>query len=174
MKILLIGPQGSGKSTQASLLAQFLGVPKITMGDIFRQIAVSNTEEGQRIKGILDSGQLVDDQTTAGLVETRVYEEDAKNGFVMDGYPRTMEQINIFEPDFDKVIYLKVPRDEVIKRLLQRGRSDDSTELINKRLDLYYQQTESLLDHYQQKGILTEINGQGSVEDIQNEIRKHL
>lgn len=174
MKVLLIGPQGSGKSTQAELLAKHLGVPKITMGDIFRQIASSSTEEGQRIKQILDSGQLVDDQTTAELVKERVNQEDAKSGFVMDGYPRTKEQANIFEPDFDKVIYLNVPREEVVNRLIQRGRTDDTAELINKRLDLYYQQTESLLDHYRQKWTLAEINGLGSIEKIQEEIKKHL
>ncbi len=174
MKILLIGPQGSGKSTQAELLAKHLGVPKITMGDIFRKIAALDTEEGQRIKQILDAGQLVDDQTTAELVKRRVEEADAKNGFIMDGYPRTVEQVNIFEPDFDKVIYLNVPREEVVNRLMQRGRADDTEQLINKRLDLYYQQTASLLDHYKQKGVLVEINGIGNIEEIQDEIKKHL
>lgn len=174
MKILLIGPQGSGKSTQATLLAEFLGFPKITVGDLFRQIVSSNSEDGKRIKQILDSGQLVDDQTTAQLVEKRVSEEDTKNGFVLDGYPRTIEQVNIFEPDFDKVIYLNVPREEVIQRLLQRGRADDTEELINKRLDLYYQQTQPLLDHYKQQGILVEVDGLGSIEKIQDEIRKQV
>lgn len=174
MKILMIGPQGSGKSTQAQALAKELNLPKITMGDIFRQIAGQDTEEGKRIKQILDSGQLVDDQTTAGLVKKRVSEKDAENGFIMDGYPRTIEQANIFEPEFDKVIYLNVPRDEVINRLIQRGRADDTIELINRRLDLYYQQTQPLLDYYKNSGKLIEISGIGDIQKVQNEIKKSI
>lgn len=170
MKILLIGPQGSGKSTQAEVLAKKLGLPKITVGDLFRQISTLETEEGERIKQILDSGQLVDDQTTAEMVKKRLTEEDMKKGFVMDGYPRTMEQLSLFNPNFDKVIYLDVPKDVVVERLMQRGRTDDTLELINKRLDLYYQQTQPLLDFFKNKGILIEVDGTGSIERVEEEI----
>lgn len=172
MRILLIGPQGSGKSTQADLIAQKLNLPEITLGDIFRQITSQTTEEGKRIKQILDSGQLVDDQTAADLIRNRLNEEDIKAGFVMDGYPRTLEQANIYDPNIDKVIYLNVPREEVVKRLMQRGRADDTLELINKRLDSYYQQTEPLLDYYKQKGILIEIDGVGDVNAIEQRIKE--
>lgn len=172
MKILMIGPQGSGKSTQAELLAKDLGLPKITVGDIFRRISTLETEEGKRIKQILDSGQLVDDQITSELVKKRLEEEDARDGFILDGYPRTIEQVNIFDPNFDKVIYLDVPKENVVRRLAQRGRVDDTLELINKRLDLYYQQTKPLLDFYKNKGILLEVDGTGSIERVQEEIRK--
>lgn len=174
MKILLIGPQGSGKSTQAELLANFLQVPKISTGDIFRKIREEDSEEGLRIKNILDSGQLVDDQTTSELVRKRVAEEDCKNGFVMDGYPRTIAQLNIFDPAFEKVIYLNVLKQEVVKRLLSRGRADDSEQLINKRLNLYYLQTQPLLDYYKNKGILIEVDGMGDIQNIQDEIKKHI
>lgn len=174
MKILLIGPQGSGKSTQAEFLAKDLGLPKITMGDLFRQIAITDSEEGRRIKQILDSGQLVDDQTTAGLVKRRVDGGNTRDGFIMDGYPRTIEQVNIFDPNFDKVIYLDVPRESVVERLMQRGRADDTRELINKRLDLYYQQTQPLLDYYRKKGILVEIDGTGDIQKVQDEIKKSI
>lgn len=171
MKILLIGPQGSGKSTQAELLAKNLSLPKITVGDIFRQIASEDTPEGKRIKDILDKGHLVDDQTTSEIVKARLQEADSQQGFILDGYPRTVEQLQIFDPGFDQVIYVNVPEDEVINRMTERGRADDTEDLINKRLDLYYQQTQPLLDYYKNLGILIEIDGRGSVEDIQQKIR---
>lgn len=174
MKILLIGPQGSGKSTQAGILAESLGVPKITLGDIFRQITTEESEEGRRIKAILDSGQLVDDVTAANLIRNRLNQPDTKDGFVLDGYPRTLQQANIFDPEFDKVIYLNVPKEEVVKRLMERGRLDDTPELINRRLDAYYQQTEPLLEHYKQKDILAEINGIGEIGVIGGRIKEVL
>lgn len=174
MKILLIGPQGSGKSTQAAALSEKLGVPKITLGDIFRQITTEDSEEGRRIRNILDSGQLVDDATAASLIKKRLGADDTKAGFVLDGYPRTLEQANIFDPDFDKVIYLHVPREEVVRRLLQRGRADDTSKLINRRLDVYYEQTEPLLADYRQKGVLIELDGRGEISEITKKIEEAL
>ncbi|MBI4035502.1 nucleoside monophosphate kinase [Candidatus Daviesbacteria bacterium] len=174
MKILLIGPQGSGKSTQADLLAEFLNLPKIALGDIFRKLSQEDSPEGQRIRNIVGQGHLVDDQTAAEVVKKRLSEEDCQNGFVMDGYPRTVEQQQIFDPGFDKVIYLDVPEEEVIKRLLNRGRADDTYELIKRRLDLYYKQTAALLDHYRKSGKLVEIKGLGDIEKVQDEIKKSI
>lgn len=174
MKILLIGPQGSGKSTQAELLAEYLGIPRISTGDIFRQLKQENTEEGRRIRQILDTGKLVDDITTAEMVKKKVSEENFKNGFVMDGYPRTLEQLKMFDPRFDKVIYLKVTDEIVLERLTDRGREDDTEELVKTRLDLYHQHTQPILDFYKQAGILLEINGKGKIEEIQDEIKKYL
>ena len=174
MRVLLIGPQGSGKSTQADLLSQHLGVPKISTGDIFRKLREEDSEEGKRIKGIYDAGQLVDDQTTSKIVEKIVIEKSYKNGFVMDGYPRTLEQLKTFDPSFDKAIYLNVPKNEVVRRLLLRGRADDTEELISKRLELYYQQTQPLLDYYQKQGILTEVDGMGDIQKVLDEIKKYI
>lgn len=162
----MIGSQGSGKSTQADLLAQYLNVPKISTGDIFRKLP--------QVSEILNAGKLVDDQITAEIVKNRLSQEDCQNGFIMDGYPRTKEQLNIFDPGFDKVIYLKVPDEEVIKRLLSRGRQDDTEELIKVRLDLYKQHTQPLLDYYDQKGNLMEIDGIGDIQGIQDEIKKQI
>ena len=174
MKILLIGPQGSGKSTQAELLAQYLNVPKISTGDIFRKISQEDSEDATKVREILDQGKLVDDETTSAIVEHRLQQNDCKDGFILDGYPRNIHQQDIFNPEFDKVFYLKVPNDDVTKRLMERGRADDTPEGIKNRLDLYYDQTQPLLDYYQNLGILVEVDGIGDIQKIQDEIKKHI
>lgn len=166
MKILLIGPQGSGKSTQAKLLADYLKIPFISTGEIFRRMAL--------VKKILSEGKLVDDQTTCKIVKDRLKQPDCKRGFVLDGYPRTLEQGKIFDPGFDKVFYLDVPEEVVIERLTKRGRSDDTPESIKMRLDLYYKQTEPLLEFYRNLGILSEIDGLGTTLQVQQRIREEL
>ena len=174
MKILLIGPQGSGKSTQGKLLADYLKVPYISTGDIFRNIASQDSDESSRIKQILDSGQLVDDQTTIELVKERLNSPDCQNGFILDGYPRTIDQAKNLNLNFDKAFYLKIPQETVLERLLKRGRADDTKDLINKRLDLYFHQTQPLLDYYENLGILAEIDGNQDIQTIQDEIKKSL
>lgn len=166
MKILLIGPQGSGKSTQAKLLSEHLNLPVISTGDIFRKLS--------QVKEILNAGKLVDDQITSEIVKNRLNQEDCRNGFILDGYPRNINQLKIFDPGFDKVIYLKVSNEEVVKRLMHRGREDDTADLIKTRLDLYYEHTLPLLDYYRTKGILVEFDGMGDVVKIQDEIKKSL
>lgn len=175
MNILLIGPQGSGKSTQGLLLSEFLKIPFVVTGDILREISASDTDEGKRLKQILESGNLVDDQTVVKLIRRRVAKDDCENGFILDGYPRTMEQAKAVEDlNFNKAIYINAPREEVIQRLLKRGRIDDNEELINKRLELYFKATEPLLEYFKNKGILVEIAGVGEVEKIQNDIKNNL
>ncbi|MBI3109738.1 nucleoside monophosphate kinase [Candidatus Daviesbacteria bacterium] len=163
-KILFLGAQGSGKSTQGKLLAQFLGLPYISTGDIFRAMT-------GEIKQILDQGKLVDDQTTSKIVEEKLREEEYRNGFILDGYPRTMEQIKLFDPGFDKVIYLDLSDEEATRRLLARAREDDTAELIAERLRNYHQQTDPVLDYYQQKGMLKQIDGLSSIDRVQQRIR---
>ena len=174
MKILLIGPQGSGKSTQAGLLAKDLNLPKISTGDIFRELSLQDSEEGRKIKGILNSGELIDDLETAKIVEQRLNKDDCRKGFILDGYPRNKEQQQIFDPKVDKVFDLEIPNEEVIKRLLVRGREDDVMETIKKRLSLYHEQTTPLLDYYKNQGILIEIDGMGNIEDIHSMIKDRL
>ncbi|MDO8573902.1 MAG: nucleoside monophosphate kinase [Candidatus Daviesbacteria bacterium] len=165
-RILFIGPQGCGKSTQAVLLAEYLRIPKISTGDIFREMS--------QVKDILAAGQLVDDETTAEIVKKRLQESDCQNGFILDGYPRSIAQKELFDPRFSCVIYLKVPDTEVTRRMMARGREDDTLESIKTRLSLYYEQTQPLLDYYKNQGILIEVDGTGSVEAIQNEIKKSI
>ncbi len=174
MKILLIGPQGSGKSTQASLLAEFLNLPKISTGDIFRELAKEDSEEGKQIRQVMNEGRLIDDIETAKIVKQRLQKDDVKNGYILDGYPRNLVQKELFDPKVERVFYLEVPDGEVIKRLSARGREDDSQEAIKKRLDLYHEQTKPLLEYYQGQGVLVEIDGIGSIEKIQDEIRKQV
>lgn len=174
MKILLIGPQGSGKSTQAKLLAEYLKIPFISTGDIFRIMAEEGSELGQRVKNILNKGELMDDETASEIVRNQLSTPDLSRGFILDGYPRNLEQVQLFDPQFDRVIYLNVPEEELLKRLTARGREDDSPEAIKTRLDLYYVQTQPLLDYYKNQGILTEIDGIGSIEDVQQRIRDSL
>lgn len=174
MKILLIGPQGSGKSTQAKLLGDYLKIPVVSTGEMFRKLSLKKVGFGQIIRTILEEGRLVDDQTTYKIVKDRLSQPDCKSGFVVDGYPRNMEQLRFFDPQFDKVIYIDVPEQEVIKRLLERGRSDDVSESIKIRLNLYYQQTQPLLDYYKNQGILVEVPGMGDIQKVQDEIKKSL
>lgn len=163
-KILFLGAQGSGKSTQGKLLAKFLGLPYVSTGDMFREM-------GGEIKQILDRGKLVDDQTTSKIVEEKLKGEEYENGFIFDGYPRTMEQIKLFDPGFDKVIYLDLSDTEATKRLLKRGREDDTEDVITERLRNYHLQTDPILDYFQQKGILKQIDGLGSIEEIWQRIK---
>jgi len=171
---LLIGAQGSGKSTQAKLLAEYLKIPFISTGDMFRILAEGDSELGQQVKNILSEGKLVDDETTSKIVREQISKPDFLRGFILDGYPRNLEQVRLFDPKFDKVIYLNVPEEELLKRLMARGRTDDTPEGIKTRLDLYYKVTEPLVNHYKDLGVLKEVDGRGSIEEVQQRIRENL
>lgn len=172
MKILLIGPQGSGKSTQAELLSEYLKIPVISTGDIFRDLSQDHSEQGRMIKKILEEGSLVDNQTTSKIVEDRVKQSDCKNGFIVDGYPRTLDQIKFFDPDFNKVFYLQLSDEDAIARLLKRGRDDDTQEAVAWRLKHYHILTDPIIDYYLKRGLLTTIDGSGTIEEIQTSLRK--
>lgn len=158
MKILITGPQGSGKTTQAKVLAQKLGACFIGAGDLLRKFAEGDSKDAKMIKIAVGNGQLVDDLIIARLVKEKVAQEECIQGIVTDGYPRTWSQYKLYDPGFDQVFYLDVPDEEVEKRLLDRGRGDDTLKLIKERLGWYHKRTKPLLEYYSNLGKLTIIN----------------
>ncbi|MBI4036404.1 nucleoside monophosphate kinase [Candidatus Daviesbacteria bacterium] len=174
MKILISGPIGSGKTTQGKLLAAFLNIPLIGTGEALRQMAEAPNSLGEKIKQELKKGDLVDDNLVAEVVKERISCGDCQNGFVMDGYPRAFSQLQLFDPKFNKVFYLQILDEEIIKRLIKRGRSDDQPDIIQKRLALYHQLTEPVLAYFKNQGVLIEIDGLGTIDEIQRMIRQNL
>lgn len=173
-KIMVVGPQGSGKSTQGKILAEKLRFKYLGTGEMLRKIAKRGGPESEKLNEIFAAGKLLDDQTICQLVKETLSKSDYQNGVIIDGYPRTVAQKNIFDPDFDIVFYIKVTDEEAIKRLSDRGRFDDTKEAIKKRLKLYYQETKPLLAIFQSEGKLQIIDGEESIEDVTKQILKHL
>ncbi len=174
IKILFAGPVGSGKSTQAQLLSQHLNIPLFQTGQITRDLSKEDSDLGKRVKIIMESGELVDDETIAESLRQAMSGADLNRGFVIDGYPRSLEQLDLFNPGFDTVLNFKIPDSVVLERLLKRQRIDDTPEAIQKRLGIYYEQTQPLIEHFQTLGILKEIDARKSIKEIEDEIRKVL
>lgn len=174
IKLLFAGPIGSGKSTQAQLLAKYLNIPLFQTGQITRELAKVDSDLGKRVKAIMESGELIDDQTIAESLKQAMSKTDLKSGFIIDGYPRSLEQLKLYDPMFDTVLNFKIANSTVLERLLKRQRVDDIPEAIERRLEIYYQQTKALIEHYRNLGILKEVSAEGSIEEIQMEIRKVL
>lgn len=174
MKILLIGPQGSGKTTQAKILAEKLGYKYLGTGEMLREIAKAGGPDAEKLNEIFTTGKLLDDETICELVKKTLAQDEYQSGFIMDGYPRTVNQKNIFDPDFDIIIYIKVSDEIAVKRLTQRGRADDTIEAIKKRLELYHHETGPLLDIFLNEGKLWVVDGEQSIEAVTNQIFKHL
>jgi len=184
-RFLLIGPPGAGKGTQATLLAQAYGIPAISTGDIFRANVKAETELGVLAKGFMDRGEYVPDSLTNDLVRDRLSHEDAQPGFLLDGYPRTRDQVleldDILGSDgksLDAVILLKADPDELVRRLLNRaqeqGRADDTEEVIRHRQSVYLEQTAPLIEIYSARGIVLEIDGLGQVGEVTERILNSL
>lgn len=180
-RLLLIGPPGAGKGTQATRLASAFGVPAISTGDIFRANVANATELGLKVKSIMDAGEYVPDDITNAIVADRLREPDAVNGFLLDGYPRTPEQVDELDrvlasehEPLNAVVQLDADPDEVVSRLLKRavdqGRADDTEEVIRHRMDVYEQQTAPLIDLFAQRGLLVKVDALGSVDDVTQRI----
>ncbi|MGO2748245.1 adenylate kinase [Microbacterium sp.] len=184
-RLLIVGPQGSGKGTQGVRVAEAYGIPVVSTGDIFRANIKGGTELGQKVTAILDRGDLVPDELTSEIVRDRLSQDDAVAGFLLDGYPRNAAQVTHLEEflaargeALDAVILLDVPREESMARLKLRadeqGRSDDTEEAIAHRLDIYENETAPILAAFGDRGIVDKINGVGSLDEITERIMSAL
>ncbi|MEX0720532.1 MAG: adenylate kinase [Balneolaceae bacterium] len=180
MNIILFGPPGAGKGTQAKLLEEDFNIPHLSTGDIFRAAIKNETPLGMKVQSILDSGQLVPDETVVDLVADELSNEKYTDGYILDGFPRTVPQAEAFDfflqknnDQLDAFILLIVPEQELINRILSRGegRSDDTEEKVKTRLRVYHEETEPVMNHYKKQGKVQEINGLGSIEEIFRRIK---
>ena len=176
-RLLLIGPPGAGKGTQAALLSEHFLVPAISTGDIFRYNVKNQTPLGVEAKGYMDRGEYVPDSLTNALVRDRLSHEDAKKGFLLDGYPRTIDQVHELDSiladsgrKLDVVVQLTADNEELVRRLAKRaeieGRADDTPEVIRRRLEVYDSQTAPLIDVYASRGLVAMIDGLGEIDDV--------
>jgi adenylate kinase len=181
MRVLIIGPQGAGKGTQAVVVAGKFGIPHVATGDIFRANVADRTPLGIEAKAFMDSGELVPDTVTNAMVIDRLQQEDAAVGFLLDGYPRNAQQAEVLAEflsargeRLDAVVQLVIDDDHVLERLskraLEQGRSDDTAEAIRRRLEIYHSDTKPLIDYYGASGVLHAIDAVGSVEDVTGRI----
>jgi len=181
IRILLIGPPGAGKGTQAALLAKHFGIPAISTGDIFRENVRNETPLGLEAKAFMDRGEYVPDSLTNALVRDRLNQDDAAAGFLLDGYPRTIDQVQELddileetEAKLDVVVQLTADSEELLRRLSGRaqeqGRSDDTPDVIKRRLDVYEEQTAPLIDIYASRSLVAKVNGLGEIGDVTNRI----
>ncbi|MGL6235066.1 MAG: adenylate kinase [Segniliparus sp.] len=171
-RVIMFGLPGAGKGTQSVLLAKSLGVPHVSTGDLFRANIGENTPLGQEAKKYLDAGQLVPSSVTNAMVKDRLSQPDAKDGFILDGYPRTLDQaealagiLDELDQKVDTVLSFVLPEDIVVERMLSRGRADDTEEIIKGRLAIHKNETEPLLDFY--KDLVVSIDAVGSVDEVQ-------
>lgn len=181
-RLLIMGPPGAGKGTQARFLAEHFGVPAISTGAIFRANVSQATELGLKAKTYLDAGEYVPDDVTNNMVRDRIGERDAMGGFLLDGYPRTEQQVKELDEmiaatggHLDVVICLTVDQEELVTRLLSRaaveGRTDDTEEVIRRRQEVYNAQTEPVLDIYRRRGQVVDVAGMGEVVDVADRVR---
>lgn len=185
MRLILMGPPGAGKGTQAGAVASRLGVPHISTGDIFRRNVSEGTPLGVQARRYMDAGEYVPDDVTNAMVRDRLAETDCAAGFLLDGYPRTVDQVAELDAMLsargvavELVIELTVDVDEVVSRLVKRaaeqGRADDTEDVIRRRLDVYFEQTAPLIDLYQGRGLMRKVDGMGSVAVVSGRLLEAL
>jgi len=181
MRLLIMGPPGAGKGTQAIKIAQHYGIPAISTGDIFRALQTADTPLARQVRAIMESGGYVSDEITNQIVADRLAEPDCESGFLLDGYPRTLQQVQTLDDNLaesnrpiDAVISLLADTEEVVARLLRRaeidGRADDNEETIRVRLQVYADQTAPLLEVYRSRGLLVEVNGLGEIDEVSDRV----
>jgi adenylate kinase len=184
-RLLIVGPPGAGKGTQASRITTAYGIPDISTGDIFRANIKNETPLGVQVKAIVDSGDYVPDSLTNQLVTDRLAEDDAANGFLLDGYPRTLAQVEYLDAmlaghgqKLDAVIQLVADQEEIVarltKRALEQGRADDSEDAIRHRQEVYVRETSPLIDVYRERGLLVEVDGLGEIDEVASRVRAAL
>ena len=181
MRMILMGPPGAGKGTQAQVVAERYSIPAISTGDIFRKNASDGTELGIQAQRFMDAGEYVPDELTNLMVRNRIDEPDAERGFLLDGYPRTLAQVEELDGMIkhtghvlDAVVVLTVDKEELVQRLLQRaeteGRADDTEDVVRRRQEVYHDQTAPLIDVYRDRGLMIEVDGMGDVDEVSQRI----
>jgi adenylate kinase len=184
-RLIIVGPPGAGKGTQAGRIASALGIPAISTGDIFRKNVAEGTPLGQRAKALMDAGEYVPDDLTNELVRDRLAEPDAEQGFLLDGYPRTTAQVEYLDgllaeqgAAIDLVVQLVADQDALVARLLKRageqGRADDTEETIRRRQEVYQEQTAPIVAVYQERGLVADVDGLGAVDEVGDRIAEAL
>jgi len=185
MRVILMGPPGAGKGTQAARIAERFGIPAVSTGDIFRDNIKNRTELGQKVEKILASGAYVPDEVTNDIVRDRLAQPDASNGFLLDGYPRTTGQVDALDEmlavaghRLDAAVELTVDEDALVERLTNRageqGRADDSEEVVRERQALYRDETAPLIDLYHEHGVLLRVDGMGTVNEVTERVVRAL
>ena len=181
MRLVLLGAPGSGKGTQAKLLKKEFNIPHISTGDLLRAAVADQTELGIAAKVVMDKGDLVSDEIVLGMLKERLAEDDANSGFILDGFPRNLVQADMLDHLLNEInmpaehaVLISVDPEEVVgriaKRALEEGRADDTQEVVRDRIKIYENQTSPVVDHYKNHEVLSEVLGQGSVEQVQHRI----
>ena len=176
MKLVLIGIQGAGKSTQGNMLADEFKIPYLSSGHIFREMAKEETAVGKALRETLNAGQLVSDEQTLKVVREYLTKTEYQHGYILDGFPRTLPQAEAFEKDVDKAIFIDVSDKEALWRISGRvsDRQDETLHAIRQRIELFHESTEPVIDFYRDRGMLIQVNGEKPVEEVFKEVMRFL